>query len=504
LLADSSRVVLATSPEKAGLALPSEADVRGALVKAAAAVVTPWTETLSRTELLTSKPTPGRVTNTRTLEAIGTQVLTLSNGAEVWLKQTDFKNDQVLIGAVALGGASTAPQSDYLETILSTSLVGLGGVGGLKPPELAKVLAGRLAGVGAFVDLSTHGVRGSSRPQDLEFAMQLLYLTFTQPNSDGQALDLLKRQLTALVVNRDQNPQAVFGDRLRAMNTGNSYFVRPFTAESVNALRLDVMARAFGSRFGNAADFRFLVLGAFDQTAIIPLIEQYVAALPSSGARTSESKPLNFVFPSKIETLRVEKGREQKSDTIITFFSDTGGRIDEETLANGAASLLQIRLRDILREDLGGTYSVSADYNNTLPSPGYGTTSISFGSSPENAEKLTKAVLAEVQRLATEGPTAEDAAKVREQEKRELETASKQNGYWLGGLQTLLANGRDPLLLATSAERIEMLTHDRLKTAFQKYYPMTRYTVATLVPDPKIVAPPAPPSAATPPAPPKP
>ena len=57
----------------------------------------------------------------------------------------------------------------------------------------------------------------------------MLYLTFTEPNADPQAMDLLKRQLSALVANRAQNPQAVFGDRLRALNTGNSYLVRPFT-----------------------------------------------------------------------------------------------------------------------------------------------------------------------------------------------------------------------------------------------------------------------------------
>ena len=319
----------------------------------------------------------------------------------------------------------------------------------------------------------------------------MLYLTFTAPNQDPQAMDLLKRQLSALVANRSQNPQAVFGDRLRALNTGNSYLVRPFTTESVSGLRQDVMARAYAARFANAADFSFLIVGTFDQAAITPLIEQYIGALPSKGTRVTTDKPLNFVFPSAVERLRVEQGKEPKSDTVITFFSDTGGKMEEETIANGAASLLQIRLRDLLREDLGGTYSVSADYSNVLPSPGYGTSTISFGSSPENAEKLTAAVLAELKRLATEGPTAEDAAKVREQEKRELETSLKQNGYWLGGLQTLITLGRDPALLASSGDRIETITPERLKAAYQKYYPMNRYTIATLLPGPAAAVAPA-------------
>jgi zinc protease len=391
----------------------------------------------------------------------------------------------VLFGAVSLGGASTSPQSEYMETLLSASLVSLGGVGGLKPPELQKILAGRMASAGGFIDLSTEGIRGGARPQDLEVALQLMYLTFTAPNQNAETLALLKRQLSALVANRQQNPQAVFGDRVRALNTGNSYFVQPFTTAVVEQLRLDVMSRAYTSRFANAADFSFFLVGAFDPATVETLVTKYIASLPSTGRRASKDKPLDFVFPSKVETVKVEQGKEPKSDTIITFFSDTGGNLDEETLADGAAALLQMRLRDILREQLGGTYSVSTSYSNTLPSPGYATSAISFGSAPENAASLTAEVLKEISRLATEGPTEEDAQKVREQEKREFEEASKQNGYWLAGLQSLVTTGRDPAIMATRGARIDSLTPARLKEAFVKYYPMNRHTVATLLPAPK-------------------
>ena len=70
--------------------------------------------------------------------------------------------------------------------------------------------------------------------------------------------------------------------------------------------------------------------------------------------------------------------------------------------------MLQTRLRDILREELGGTYSVGVGYSNTSPQPGYGTTTVQFGSSPENVEKLTTAVMTEIDRLRRDGPSAAD------------------------------------------------------------------------------------------------
>ena len=150
LLDDNSRVVLATSPEKADVTLPSEAELREradeGLDDDADAVDRDAQPHGIADE---ASPRPGKVTSSRTIDAIGTTVLTLSNGAEVWLKPTDFKNDQVLLGAVARGGASTAPEAEYLRNGAGGVVVSLGGVGGLKPPEIGKILAGRLVSVGA-------------------------------------------------------------------------------------------------------------------------------------------------------------------------------------------------------------------------------------------------------------------------------------------------------------------------------------------------------------------
>jgi len=201
------------------------------------------------------KPASGHVVSRRAIDSIGVTVLTLSNGVEVWLKPTDFKNDQVLLNAYARGGSSTSPDASYFDTALSASLVNLAGVGGMQAPEIASLLAGKVVSLSPFIDTSVHGIRGGSRPQDLEAAFQLLYLTFTAPNGDKAALDLLKRQLNSLIVNRQQNPGAVFADRVRALNTGNSRYVRPITPEALGAVKLDVMRQAYRDRFANAADF---------------------------------------------------------------------------------------------------------------------------------------------------------------------------------------------------------------------------------------------------------
>jgi len=180
---------------------------------------------------------------------------------------------------------------------------------------------------------------------------------------------------------------------------------------------------------------------------------------------------------------RVEKGLEPKSQTALTFFADTGLQEMEMFQARVAASVLRSRLRDILREELGGTYGASVGYSDLAPLRGYGTMGISFGSSPDSVAKLEEAALAEVARLQKEGPSADDVQKAREIERRELETALKQNPYWLGSLQTVHMLGWDPASIARRMQRVELITRDSLRGAFTRYFPLDRYTAVSLFPE---------------------
>jgi len=483
LLQEDSRVVLATAPEKAGGKLPSDDEIRAVLADASKAPLEGWQETAIRKDLLATPPMPGKVLSSRRIEELHTTVLTLSNGVEVWLKPTDFKNDQVMLSAYARGGASTAPEGEYMDTVLAPSLVSLSGVGGLTPPELNRLLAGKIASVSPYIDLQTCGVRGSMRPQDIETALQLTYLTFTDPGGSQATLDLLKRQLSALVANRGQNPASVFSDRVRALNTGNHYSSKPLTSEAVAALKLETMVRAYKERFSNAADFTFFIVGTFDVAQMTPLLERYIASLPSTGTRTNQLKPLGFHFPEKVQKIEVHKGREPKSETVITYFVDAGTSEDEIALADAAADVLQMRLRDELREALGSTYSVSASYGNILPERGYGTLAIDYGSAPENARRLADVVVSQVKGLQAHGPTADEIAKVREQNRQDLETATKQNPYWLSSLQSTHLLGRDPKSILERTARVERITPQLVHAAAKRYIADTRYTVAMLLPE---------------------
>ena len=479
-----NRVVIASSPDKEEVPAATQAGLRDALRVGSTGVVAAWRDEVAGRELMAALPTPGSVRARRDIPEIGVTVLTLSNGVEVWLKSTDFRNDQVSFRAYARGGASLAPPEEYLDASLSTSLVGVAGVGGLSPTDLDKVMAGRIARARPFMDNYTHGMSGSATPGDLEAALQLTYLHFTAPNEDAAAFELMKSRMAGSLANQGQSPGAVFSERVRSLATMDHYSVRPMRSADLERIDAGRMRAFYAERFKNAADFTFFFVGAFTVDEITPLLTTYIASLPSTGTAESRGMDMGVHFPETVRLETVNKGQEPRSQTAIMFFADTGLDELETHRLRAATRILQMRLREVLREELGGTYSVGVRYSDTSPQPGYGTTSVQFGSSPENAERLTTAVMEELDRLRRDGPSDANVQVVKETEKRGLEGSLLQNGYWLNSLQAMHLLARDPRSIPRRAERTESLTKENIHAIVRKYFPPDRYLIVTLMPEP--------------------
>jgi zinc protease len=483
LLSEDGRVILATSPQKSGIKVPTEADLKGALSSAAATTVTAWTDTTTTRELVEHKPEPAAITSTRKVDAVGLTIVKFANGVEAWLKPTDFKNDQVVFSMQAKGGTSLAASDDFVEALLATSYVISSGAAGLKAVDVQKQLAGKIASAAPYASLSTHGFEGSAAPAQLETALQLLYARFTQPGDDPEAFELMKRQLTALVANRLDSPEAVFGDKLEQVNTSGHYTSLPLTTARVAALDRTKMVKFYKDRFANAADFTFYMVGAFKVDEALPLLQRYVGGLPSTGAAASTFKDVGLKFPGAVQRETVKKGREPKSETVISFYAEPAANDPmEQERALAATDILELALRDILREELGQTYTVSVDLSQAPPQKGGGHVEVSFGAAPENIDKMTARVLDEVAKFKKDGPTEEQLNKVKETARRNYETSLKTNSYWLARFKAVNLYQQDPAIIATRVDRINALTIASVKDAFNKYFPTDRTTVVTLLP----------------------
>ncbi len=481
---DSNRLIVSTAMA-GGSPAATEADLRRTVSDVARApVLPPWQPTAGSSSTRAVLPPAGTIQSRREIPDSGVTVLTLSNGVEVWLKPTLFNPGEVIFRAQADGGGSLAPPADFPQAMLSPRFVAATGVGGVPADVRARELAGRPLQVRPTVTPTSHGIFGSARATDLETALNLVHFYFTSPNRDATELARQKTLVQAGLANQDNNPAAVFSRRLREINTGDFYMLRPPTAADV--ARVDPMAALefFADRFGNAANFTFVVAGSFTVDSIAPLLEKYVASLPSKQTRDMVPKPPAPTFPAVVTREVVRKGREPRSQIAITYFADTGLDAVQVERANGLAALLQTRLYNRLRTSLGGTYNVAVGYSDITPQRGFGTITIAFASAPENTEALTTQALDEVAALRVGGPTADEVAAVKAARAADLRTRLSRNDYWVDALVRASALGRDASTITREPQNADAaLTVAGLADAARRYLPSTRYTVVTLLPE---------------------
>lgn len=478
----ANRVVTVTVPDKDGLVVPTEAEVRRVFGTLVAAEIAPWVETVSDAALVPTLPTPGRVTSEKHIATLGVTDWTLANGVRVLVKPTDFNADQIVMSAWSPGGASLVSDRDVFKTSLTPTVIERGGVGTFALPDLVKKLTGKAASVNTSIGDLSENLSGRASPQDLETLLQLTWLRMTSPRADTAAFQALLPPLETALRNKDANPGAVFSDTVQVTLAGGHPRVRPLTPDMLGELDLGEMLAIYRDRFGDASDFTFLFVGNVDPAILKPLVEQWLGSLPASGRHEMPRDVGPKQFTGQIDKA-VHKGIAPQSQTAVLLAGTAPWSREEAYLLSSVGEVLEMRLLDRLREALGGTYSVSVSTAFSRRLRQEWQIAISYGSAPDNADPMFKAVEQELDSLRRVPPSAAEVERVREQQRRELEVAKKQNGYWVNLIRGRVENG-DPLDGPIEDEtRIAGLTVEKLAAAAQRYLVETNRARFVLLPE---------------------
>ncbi|HYU52334.1 MAG TPA: insulinase family protein, partial [Gemmatimonadaceae bacterium] len=187
--------------------------------------------------------------------------------------------------------------------------------------------------------------------------------------------------------------------------------------------------------------------------------------------------------PTGVVQRVVKKGAEPKARTALIFTGPFEYTRQNRYYLSALAELLTIKLRESLRENLGGTYGVSVNPSASKdPQPSYRFT-IGFGSAPERLEALTAAALAQIDSLKRFGTTPEYLNKVKEAAFRARETAIKQNGYWLAQISTFDQSGWPLAEIPGGEKLISSLTAADLQRAATRYLRIDNYVRVSLYPE---------------------
>jgi zinc protease len=481
---DRNRTVVVEAPAKSGLVIPDEAKLVAVIKSAAAKELKPYVDTVGSAALLDSTPAPGTIASTATKEAQGITEWQLSNGVKVILKPTTFKEDEILFRATSPGGTSLASDKDYIPASSATQVIAAGGVGKFSANDLRKFMTGKVASASPIIGELEEGLSGTSSRKDLETMFQLIYLRFTQPRADPNAFAVQAAQAKTFLANQAAVPEFAFFDTLNNTRFQNHLRRRLPTSATVDQWDLEKSLAFYKDRFADASDFTFVFVGSFDMATIKPLVERYLGSLPSI-RRKETWKDVGVRTPEGIVEKKVEKGIEPKSESAIVFSGPFKYEQEQRVAIRAMSEILERKLLETIREDLGGTYGVevSPSYEK-MPNPTYSIT-VDFGSSPDRTENLIKRVFQEIELFKTNGPTDKQVADEKEALLREFETNSKLNNYLLAQLTTKYRLGEDPAGIWHIPEYYNKIDKAMIQQAARTYLNTKSYVEVMLFPEKK-------------------
>ena len=441
---DSNLVALSFNQEKDDAVYPTEEGLLGAIKAARAEKLEAYVDNVKDEPLMTTMPKKGSIVKEVKNDKFGYTELTLSNGVKVVLKKTDLKKDQVLLSGEGFGGSALYDVKERANIQLFDDVVEASGLAGFSHTELIKALAGKIAGASLSMSTQRTNINGSSTPNDVETMLQLVYLYMTGDiKKDQQSVDQLMQTLEVQLKNRLLQPEAVFGDSLNLTLTCHNPRFKNIGVEDLKDVNYDRILEMAKERTANAAAFTFTICGNFDEAAIRPLIEQYIASLPSQ-KKIVKGKDVSTDFKGIVINNFKHKAETPKAIGVMVWNSKKlPYTLENSIMASMAGQILSMEYLKKIREDASAAYTVQAQAS--LSRDDFGTEATILCYCPMKPEKADTAIMImrdEVEAL-TKGCDPDKLQKVKEYMLKNHGDQLKQNGYWMGRISTWRKYGLD-------------------------------------------------------------
>ena len=427
--------IVMTSEQNENSNIPTEEELLAAYNAAWTVEVEPYEDDLEQRPLISQMPAPGRIVKTKENKNLDATEYYLSNGAKVVIKTTDFKADEIQMIAVSPGGTSLFDTAERPNFYALNTLVSMGGMGDFSTMELSKLLSGVRANVSAGVSSYTESISGSSNVEDFEKMLQLVYLRFTTTRVDSAQFLSWKSRTANSLKQSEVDPMRPVADTISYLSYGRHERIRRFTQEDLDRVDYLRALELYRQRFDNAADFTFIFIGNIDKEVARPLIEQYIATLPSTGRHEKANEK---VMPKPRTGLReslFEQSMEApKTMVYIAYTGKEKNNLRNRMTMSILSQIMRVVYTETIREQEGGTYGVMTGGELSRHPKDSWSYAIQFDTNAEMAARLADRAMVELKKVADEGPSAETFDKVISYMVKSYQSSIKENGYWLSQL----------------------------------------------------------------------
>ena len=430
LITDKNQVAILYAPDKEGLVLPTEEQIEDVILAAQQLSYAPYEEKQLADKLIEQLPKAGSIVSEKAYKH-GFKEWTLSNGMKVYVKKTDFAADAVSFRMQAEGGTSVFSNEEAPNFALLNSAITDAGVGQFDATTLRRMLSGKSVRVQPSVNTRGQSISGGVSLKDMPTLFELVHLYFTQPRRDTVAFASLINRTHAFLTNRNASPKVDYNDSIRAILYDHHPRLAPVVQATLDKVNYDRILEIYRHAFSDASNFKTVIIGNYDEQELRRLCCQYLASLPSTG----KHEQINWQnVPKMIEGSSVNRFTKKMSTPLanvsIFYSADVPFTPQSDLELDFLKRCLSIAYTDSVREEKGGTYGVSVDFDLSKDEKPNTTLSISYNADPQRYEELNPIIYQQLENIAKYGPVASSVDKVKQYLIKQYGQAAITNDYW--------------------------------------------------------------------------
>ena len=481
---DSNLVVMIMAQDKEGKVHPTEQDMAAAIAAARAEKLEAYVDNVKDEPLLdVATIKKGKITKETENKTFGYKELTLSNGATVILKKTDFKDDEVQMQAFAKGGKSLYGEADYTNLKVFDTAIGMSGLGNFSSTELQKALAGKNVNADLSLANTRQYLTAHSTPKDIETMFQMSYLYFTNVKKDDKQFQNLMTQLDMALKNKSLSPDAVFSDSVAATTYGHNPRFNNIDVKDLKDINYDRILEIAKERFQNAGQFTFVIAGNFDEQTIRPLIEQYIASLPATKAKPEQFKEvITFAKGEVVNQFKV-KTESPKATAREMWYAEMPYTLDNIVKLDAVGQVLSMIYLKTIREDESAAYSCgAAGHFNTGTNQPKALLQAYCPMNPDKSELAVRLLHEGIQNMAKQ-VDADQLQKVKDYMLKQADIDAKQNSYWINTITTFKEYGLD--VYTDYKKTVEALTVDSVRDFLNELLKSGNHVEVIMTPETK-------------------
>ena len=485
---EDNMVAIITAPDQEGVKVPTKEEILSILKDKSLANVQPYVDTYKDQEILEKETLKaGKITSVEKIDAVGAEKWTLSNGITVYLKKTDYKNDEILFSASSKGGKTLYGVEDLASADFAADIIDRGGIAGIDYNSLMKKMKGKDVGVSPTINLLSEGFSGSSSPKDLEFFFQYLNAFFTNPRIDPNAYELVMQESKEQIKMMTAQPMYKYlGKFLEAAYNYDPYMKQTFSYDNeyLSQVNFDRAVQIYKERFSNPADFNFFFVGNYDEKEMKEFVELYLGSMKTD-PKNKEKANLSVLKPrpEKATTQTIYAGTEEQGWMGMYITNPIDWNYRNSIIADMIGEALDIQFVRIVREKMGDVYSPMVNMGaSKLPHPEM-TLMILLGCDPVKTDKLADASLKILNDFKAKGPDKKTMELVK---KQMISTRAKNiqtNRFWLSYISGKI-NQDEPIIAPSEYDNIvNSITKKEMVEFMKKYFKPEIYTRADMHPE---------------------